>query len=111
MAKVFGLHMVRLKPRVKPEDFEKFVKEEVSQWPTFEGMKLYVLKGIRGDREGKYLSVMEFESVEALHRWAPSPEVFTEEAKKFQEVHGEEWERFLTFARVGDIFTDYVVVE
>ena len=29
MAKVFGMHMVALKPGVKAEDFEKFVIEEI----------------------------------------------------------------------------------
>ena len=118
MAKVLGLHMIRLKAGVKPEDFEKFVKEEVSQMSFWEGWKGYVLKGLRGDREGGYLWVFETESVEALDRIAPGigPDGFTEEAKQFMEAHAEvmevfdrKWDTFAT--RIGDIFTDYVVVE
>ena len=118
MAKVFGLHMIRLKPDVKPGDFEKFVREEVSQVSQFEGWKGYVLKGLRGDREGRYLWVFEIESVEALNRFSPGvgPDGFTEEAKQLMEADAGEWDRFRkqweTFATLsGIIFTDYVVVE
>ena len=119
MAKVFGLQMIRLKPGVKPEDFEKFVKEEGPQAPVYEGWKAHVLKGLRGDREGRYLFMWEIESVEALNRYFPAlgPEGATEEAKRFHEAHAEEMEQFMkkwdTFATPfhDRISTDYVVVE
>ena len=118
MAKVFGLHMIRLKPGVKPEDFEKFAREEVPQIPMFEGWKAYVLKGLRGDREGKYLMVMEVESVEALNRFAPGVDEqgYSEEGREFNEAHSAEYEEVLKrweelATNAGVIFTDYVVVE
>ena len=119
MARVFGLQMIRLKPGVKTEDFEEFVKEEVSQGTVYEGWQAHVLKGLRGDREGRYLWMWEIESVEALNRYFPGlgPETETEEAKRFHETHADEMEQFMkkwdTFATPfhDRISTDYVVVE
>jgi len=118
MAKVFGMHMITLRPGVKEEDFEKFVTEEMYPLPTFEGVKNYLLKGDRGDREGKYLVMSEFESVEARDRMVPSPDQPSEEAQKFQEAHAAEFEKVLekwaTFSASifgeNTIYTDYVVV-
>ena len=69
MSRVFGMHMIALRPGVKAEDFEKFVIEEAYPfpWPS----EVYLLKGDRGDREGKYLVMYEFESVEARDRSFP----------------------------------------
>ena len=118
MAKVLGLHMFALKPGVKAEDFENFVKGELSHISWFEGWKSYVLKGLRGDREGRYLWVFEIESVEALNRFSPGvgPDGFTEEAQQFMEAHAEEWEPLTKkwdslATSTGEIFTDYLVVE
>ena len=37
VAKVLVMHMIKLRPGVKEEEFEKFVAEEVSPLPLFEG--------------------------------------------------------------------------
>ena len=55
MSKVFGMHMIALKPGAKAADFEKFVTKEIYPRPSLAGLKTYLLKGDRGDREGKYL--------------------------------------------------------
>jgi hypothetical protein len=111
MAKVFGIHMVALKPRVKAEDFEKFVTEEVYPLPWFEGIESYLLKGDRGDREGKYLWVFEIESVETRDRYFPSPGKASEEAQQFFATHAAVFEKWDTFATpINVIYTDYVVV-
>ena len=111
MAKVFGMHMVALKPGVKAEDFEKFVKEEVYPTLELEGVESYLLKGDRGDREGKYLWVMEVESVEARDRLFPSPGESSEEVRQFFESYAAVSDKWGTFATPVDvIYTDYVVV-
>jgi len=113
MSKVFGMHMIALRPGVKAEDFEKFVIEEAYPlpWPS----EVYLLKGDRGDREGKYLVMWEFESVEARDRYYPAPGQPSEEYQQFMESHAaelqtvfEKWETFAT--PVDTICTDYVVV-
>ena len=111
MSKVFGMHMIALHPGVKAEDFEKYVMEEVYPVPTPEGSKYYLLKGDRGDREGKYLWMMELESVEARDRLFPSPGEMSKEAQQFFEAQAVVAEKWATFATPMDvIYTDYVVV-
>jgi hypothetical protein len=111
MAKVFGMHVVALKPGVKAEDFEKFVTEEVYPLPWFEGIENYLLKGDRGDREGKYLWVIEIESVETRDRYFPSPGEMSEEVQQFSAAHAAVFEKWDTFATpISVIYTDYVVV-
>jgi len=109
MSKVFGMHMIALRPGVKAEDFEKFVTEEVYPLPWLS--EVYLLKGDRGDREGKYLVMWEFESVEARDRLFPSPGEMSEEAQQFFESFAPVSEKWATFATPLDtISTDYVVV-
>ena len=112
MAKVFGMHMIALLPGVKAEDFEKFVTEEFHQVPSLEGMKYYLLKGDRGDREGKYLWMAEVESVEARDRLFPSPGEMSEEVQQSIAALTPMFEKWATFATPMDIITtDYVVVD
>ena len=111
MSKVFGMHMIALHPGVKAEDFERFVAEEGYSFPTPEGWKFYVLKGDRGDREGKYLVMNEFESVEVRDRLFPSPGEMSEEAQQLFESFAPVLEKWATLATPLDtICTDYVVV-
>ncbi len=111
MSKVFGMHMIALHPGVKAEDFEKFILDEVYPVPNLEGWKFYLLKGDRGDREGKYLGMWEFESVEARDRSFPSTGEMSKEAQQFIEAQAAVNEKWATFTTpLDDIYTDYVVV-
>jgi len=122
VAKVFGMHMIVLHPGVEEEDFEKFMTEVVPKMAPWEGWKYYLLKGDRGDREGKYLWMVEISGVEARDRFMPSHNVSSEEARQREESLSEEekkrqkemFEKYATFTPsiVGDntIYTDYVVI-
>ena len=113
MAKVFGMHMITLRPGVKEEDFEEFMTEDVYPLPSPEGLEAYLLKGDRGDREGKYLWVFEFESIESRDRYFPSPDEMSEEAQQFfgsLAAVAEKWATFATPLSTDTIATDYVVV-
>ena len=111
MSKVFGMHMIALLPGVNAEDFEKFVIEKLYPVPNLEGWNFYLLKGDRGDREGKYLWMIEFESVEVRDRLFPSPGESSEEAQQFLEAQAAILEEWATFATPIDvIYTDYVEV-
>ena len=111
MAKVLGMHMFALKPGMKAEDFEKFVIEEVYPVPWPEGVKGYLVKGDRGDREGRYLWVMELESVELRDRHFPSSGEMSEEIQRSFESQATVLEKWETFATPIDaVYTDYVVV-
>ncbi len=111
MSKVYGLHTIALKPGVKAEDFEKFVAKAISSSPPMEGTEIHVLKGDRGDREGKYLYLIEFASPEVRQRYFPAPGEATEEAQQILASMAkifEEWETYATSINV--IYTDYVTV-
>ena len=117
MAKLFGMHMIGLRPGIRGEDFETFFREKAAPLPLFPGSKWYLLKGERGDREGKYLVMSEFESLEARDRFAPKPDESSEEAERFMETHKEalgavfaEWEKLASPVGAPTIYTDYVVV-
>ncbi len=120
MAKVFGMHMIMLHPGVEEEDFEKFMTEVMPKMSFWEGWKGYLLKGDRGDREGKYLWLIEIDSVEARDRFMPSHNVASEEARQREEALSEnKWQqemagKLATFTPsiVGEntVYTDYVVI-
>jgi hypothetical protein len=98
MPKVYGLHQVQLRPGVKPEDFEELVIGEIYPLPRPEGCDVFLLKGEKGDREGRYLFVMEFESLEARDR-------------RLQSLEPEARAAYESFnAMVLRVYTDYVVV-
>jgi hypothetical protein len=113
MSKVFGMHTIALKPGVKAEDFEKFITQEVYPLLSQPGMETSLLKGDRGDRENKYLWMIEFDSVESRTRYFPSPGESSEEAEQmmaspeFGEII-KKWDSFAT--PIDVIYTDYVEV-
>ena len=114
MAKLFGMHTIELHPGVKPEDFERFVVEEVNPGPHLPGVVSHLLKGDRGDREGKYLVMLEFESTESRDRFFPAPDQASEEAQRYLESIRAIREKWATLGNVPgttDIYTDYVVVD
>ena len=111
MAKVFGMHMIELHPGVKAEDFEKFIVDEVYPATTFDGWNYYLLKGDRGERAGKYLMMVEIDSIEARDRIYPSPNEASEEAMKFHQAQAAALEKWATLATpMNADSTDYVVV-
>jgi hypothetical protein len=114
MARLFGLHEIELHSGVRPEDFERFVLEEVNRNQLFPGVATRVLKGDRGDRKGKYLLMVEFESIESRDRLFPTPGQASEEAQRYLESTRAIWEKWATLGIVpgtSEITTDYVVVE
>jgi len=111
MSKVYGLHTIALKPGVKAADFEKFVAEAIASSFRMEGAEIHVLKGDRGDREGKYLYLIEFASLEARQRYFPAPGEATEEAQQILASMAKTFEEWDTYATsISVIYTDYVTV-
>lgn len=104
MAKIFAIHTLALNPGVKGEDFEKFVKEE--WYPNFAPPPHatgHLLKGRKGDREGKYLWLWEFDNVNATN-----PVIAWQETPQNKALI----EKWYTFERgFGVIVTDYIAIE
>ena len=119
MTRVFGLHEIELNPGVKEEDFENFFRNEVAKAPLYPGWSARLLKGDRGARNGKYLMLVDIDSVEARDRFAPGDNQSSEETKQFDEQHKdklepvfEKWAAFSpTQLGVNSIYTDYLVLE
>jgi hypothetical protein len=118
MPKLFGLHEIELQPGVEPDEFERFFAEEVAPSPMVPGLKVYLLKGDRGECAGKYLVLLEIESVETRDRYFPRPGAGeeSEEFTQFLEQHPEtaaafdKWQKMSPFGSKNEIYTDYVVV-
>jgi hypothetical protein len=72
MAKVFGLHAIELKPGVDEQAFETFFTEEIAPlYQRVPGQMCYLLKGDEGEREGRYLVMIEIESPERRNQLYP----------------------------------------
>lgn len=113
MAKVFGLHMIGLRAGVKGEDLETFFREKFAPHRSPAGMKWYLLKGDRGDREGRYLLMLEIESIETRTRLFPLDAPASAEFQQWFETNKrilEEWEKLASFGGSPTIWTDYVAV-
>jgi len=110
MAKVFSIFQFELHPGVDDAEFEQFVSEEVYPVTVRPDLTLYVLKGERGERKGKYLCIFEFASVEAsVHYW-PEEGVASEAGKAFTAPWMKKWGTLAQTTESGATFSGYVVV-
>jgi hypothetical protein len=74
MSKVYGLHMVELYPGVTDDQFEIFVLTKFLPGLGglgVPGVEFHLLKADRGEREGKFLFMMVFDSLETRDRYFP----------------------------------------
>ena len=116
MTRAFTFWTMELKQGVTEEEFEKFLNEE---WPSFvhpPGRTGGWFKGIRGEREGKYLSYVEIEDYEAYRdRFYTSDGEPNEELKRHFETHPKNGELFEKFKELsdgwGEVFTEYLDIE
>lgn len=114
MAKVFSVHQdITLHEGASAEEFERFVTEEAyPAFSTLQGWTPYLLRGIKGNRSGQYLWLVEIESIEAFTRFVLLEGTHTEEAEQFLASNAAVFERWQTFASgpFVPIFTDYLAV-
>jgi hypothetical protein len=110
---VISVREFELRSGVKPEEFEKYAREELtralSQAKT--GTRFRILKGDRGDRKGGYLLIWEFESVAARN------EFFPKEGGGASPACQQAWkriklaiEKFSIYVKEKRSYTDYVTV-
>jgi hypothetical protein len=119
MTRVFGMHEIELNPGVNEEDFENFFLNEVAKAPYYPGWSFRLLKGDRGERKGKYLMLVDIDSLEARERFSPAENQPSEEANQFDHEHNNDLEpifqKWGTFSptQVGQnsSYTDYLVLE
>lgn len=109
-----GTHLVEieLKPGVTMEQFQEFYINKAI--PAFEkareGWKVHLVKGIRGDNEGRLGLIIVIESEEARDKYYNEDNSLSklgeESSKKFAPVR-EEMEKLVTFKVT---FTDWLVL-
>jgi hypothetical protein len=113
MAKVFGIHAFEPLPGVLEEEFEKFILEQARPALTGGSMdvEMYLLKGDKGERVGKYLVLLAMDSVETRNRiygppGGPPPERSEAQRKANEAIVA----KYRTLGTTSWPFTDYVVV-
>jgi hypothetical protein len=109
MAKVIGIHEVELRPGAQAADLERFITEEfIPASQRVPGMQVSLLKADRGERVGKYVMLMEIESVETRDRYFPSSGEPSEAFQRAMPTAGALMEKLGALG--SSTFTDYVVV-
>jgi hypothetical protein len=112
MAKVYGIHEIELRPGADPIAFEQLVAT-AADLEGFEGWTPYLLKGERGERKGKYMMLIEIDSLAARDRYAPDsgPSAEAQERDRRAADFWARWKQLATVPGEDDVFTDYVVVQ
>ena len=112
-APVLSVREFELRSGVKPEEFEKYAREEFTRalGRAKTGTRFRILKGDRGDRKGGYLLIWEFESVAARN------EFFPKEGGGASPACQQAWkriklamEKFSMYVKEKHSYTDYVTV-
>src|SRR5215813_12714699 len=110
---VISIRAFELRSGVKPEEFEKYAREELTRAlsQAKRGTRFRILKGDRGDRKGGYLLIWEFESVAARN------EFFPKEGGAASPACQQAWkriklamEKFSIYVKEKRSYTDYVMV-
>jgi hypothetical protein len=109
MARAVRIAEITLKPGVKPEEFERFVTEELTKAPFLSGISIRFLKcdgDSQGERIGMYVNELEFASVDLRDRYFPKELGTSAEVNAWWEKHGMLWDKMYTM--VDARYIDYV---
>lgn len=112
MAKVLGLHEIELSADGDPAEFERLAAAAMAE-AVPDGMSVRLFKADRGRRNGKYLMIIQLDSVEARDAIFPVEDEDGGEALAFFEAHptaAEAWNRFRDYEPSTDVATDYVEI-
>ena len=111
--KVLGMHLLELKSDVNEKEFETFIMHKlIPLYQTVEGQDMYLMKGDRGARAGKYSLFIIFDNVEARDRIYPPAGGISEDFGKALEGTDKIWEQLNAYVE-GEPFgngTDYLKV-
>jgi uncharacterized protein (TIGR02246 family) len=111
---MFGLHAltITLKENVTSTEFEKFYLEEYT--PKFEehfpGIKLYLLKGERGENKGKYGEFIYFKSLDERNYWVPEPGSMSEKGEEAWSKFQPTQDKLNEMIEWKTIYTDWLVL-
>ena len=102
---------VTLRPGVSEADFERFVTEQYYAMSRLSGEEGYLLKGVRGDRAGKYMLLIAYDSVEVRNHRSTSGGELSPEMREWADsslvqTTVSQWN---SLAHTG-LYTSYVVL-
>lgn len=109
MAKLFGLHLVELKPGVGDQDFITFFNKVYAPFGARLGWKGSALKVDRGERIGRLAFIWEIDSVEDRDRYTPDPEHISEEGIQLLGPEFDEANKLFDKFVASETVTHYVV--
>ena len=112
MTKAYSLHTIALKAGASGPGFERFFREEVEPGPMPNGISMRLLRGDRGDRQGKYLVMFEFLGGERrdwlFPQAGPAAQQMSDEVMQRKGRAGPTLGRWNEYATPFDtIYTDY----
>ena len=114
MGKVFGMHKVELKPGVNMMEFEDFICNEVIPiYNRVPGQTVHLLKGDQGERNGKYMVLIEIDSPERRDQIYPPPEgSFAEDVQELLGDVSQTWDKLISMVEQfpDPTVTDYEMV-
>jgi hypothetical protein len=109
---VVAVHEMKIKPGVNEKDFESFIVNEwLPPYTKLKGVDVFLAKGDRGIRAGKYSLIFTFASIEDRNRIYPPSGETSEEISKIQMQEGMDslWKKYKSMSEgLGETFTDYV---
>lgn len=90
MGKIYGIHEIKVHPGIDEDSFIRFFNQEMIPFYENSDWKLTLLKGNRGQRNGRYAVLYEVASREARDRDAPIPNQLSEADKRWYEENKEQ---------------------
>ena len=113
MSKVFGMHAVELKPGVDEREFEDFICNQlIPVYRVVPGQTIHLLKGDRGERNGKYMVLIELESQARRDHIYPAEGGIADDVVQLVGDADPIFEKLATYVESfpDDTVTDYVIV-
>lgn len=108
MAPVVGIVTLELNPGVTDAQVRELAADTVREFKVSGVVDARLAKADRGDRDGKYVFVWEFESVETRNRYWPGGKASDEWRQKIEGAPAAILERYSRMFAIS--FTDYVVL-
>jgi hypothetical protein len=111
--RVMALREVTLKNGASAQEFEKYFSEVYARTMAerIPGLQVYLLRGERGERQGKYVMVYELDSLARRNEYWPQPDVASERITQLtQNMPQFEFDKHLE-AGSGNAYTDYLVLK
>lgn len=113
MAEVFAIRYIKLRPKIKIEEFEAFLARTVATLPSLPKARWYVAKGDQGDRAGRFAVIYRYTSIEIRDHYAPEEDLFSIDSLEYLTALGDfiiEVDRYGTSFGELVLFTDYAVI-